>query len=156
MRKIIFKSTILLILFILANLYIALFNWKVFAVKLNIDLGFGVVEFPPFIVLFLIGLVVIGILSWSNYNIRLRKMIYELEHGMELGQIRDKLSRNQFKEALLDEKNIEFLKDRLGIKNILKKQEELTKSIFELQDQITKKPEKEPEKEQKQEPKKAE
>ena len=132
MKKVLLKSTILLILYTLAYLYFAVFNWQIFIVKLNVNLGFGVVEFPPFIVLFLLGFIIIGILSWTNYNIRLRKMIYELEHGVEMGKIKDKLVNTKVREYLLEEKNLDLLKDKMGIKEIQKKQEELMKLIDDL------------------------
>jgi hypothetical protein len=131
-KKVLLKSTILLILYILAYLYFAVFNWQIFIVKLNINLGFGVVEFPPFIVLFLLGFIFIGILSWTNYNIRLRKMIYELEHGVEMVKIKDKLVSTKVREYLLEEKNLDLLKDKMGIKEIQKTQEELMKFIDNL------------------------
>jgi len=131
-KKVLLKSTILLILYTLAYLYFAVFNWQIFIVKLNVNLGFGVVEFPPFIVLFLLGFIIIGILSWTNYNIRLRKMIYELEHGVEMGKIKDKLVNTKVREYLLEEKNLDLLKDKMGIKEIQKKQEELMKLIDDL------------------------
>ncbi len=134
MKKVLLKSTILLILYTLAYLYFAIFNWQIFIVKLNINLGFGVVEFPPFIVLFLLGFIIIGILSWTNYNIRLRKMIYELEHGVEMGKIKDKLVSTKVREYLLEEKNLDLLKDKMGIREIQKKQEELTKLITDIKD----------------------
>ncbi len=134
MKKVLLKSTILLILYILAYLYFAVFNWQIFIVKININLGFRVVEFPPFIVLFLLGFIIIGILSWTNYNIRLRKMIYELEHGMEMGKIKDKLVSTKVREYLLEEKNLDLLKDKMGIREIQKKQEELTKLITDIKD----------------------
>jgi len=133
-KKVLLKSTILLILYTLAYLYFAIFNWQIFIVKLNINLGFGVVEFPPFIVLFLLGFIIIGILSWTNYNIRLRKMIYELEHGVEMGKIKDKLVSTKVREYLLEEKNLDLLKDKMGIREIQKKQEELTKLITDIKD----------------------
>jgi len=133
-KKVLLKSTILLILYTLAYLYFAVFNWQIFIVKLNINLGFGVVEFPPFIVLFLLGFIIIGILSWTNYNIRLRKMIYELEHGVEMGKIKDKLVSTKVREYLLEEKNLDLLKDKMGIREIQKKQEELTKLITDIKD----------------------
>jgi len=138
MKKIIIKSIILLILYILFIFYFAVFNWQVFTVKLNVNLGFGILEFPPFIILSVIGLIIISILSWSNYNIRLRKMIYELEHGMEMGKIREKLSSGKIKEALTDDKILDQLKDKLGIREILKIQEKHSQILKSLQEKSNK------------------
>ncbi len=62
----------------------------------------------------------------------LRKIIYELEHGVELGKLREKMVRNKLQEQLMDEKNIEALVDRLGISEIRRQQESLVKMIGEL------------------------
>ena len=99
---------------------------------MNINLGPGSVQLPPFIILFLLGFILIGILSWSNYVQNLRKIIYELEHGVELGKMREKMVRNKLQEQLMDEKNIEALRDKLGISDILHRHESLEKMIGEL------------------------
>ena len=114
-----------MILFVLANLYFAVFNWQIFIVKLNVNLGFGIVELPLFVVLFLFGFIIAGILSWSNYYIRLRKMIYNLEHGVEIGRLKDRASSNMMKNLIFEENNLILLKEKLGITEIIKKQEEL-------------------------------
>lgn len=134
MKKVLFKSSILLILFTLASLYFAIFNWQIFIVRLNINLGFGVVKFPPFVFLFLISFLIMAILSWSNYMTRLRKMIYELEYGVEMGKVKEILTHKRIKELLIEEKNIDLLREKMGIEEIRKKQEELKKLIHELRE----------------------
>ena len=133
MKKVLFRSIFLLILYTLASLYIAVFNWQIFIVKLNINLGFGVIEFPPFFLFFLLGFVIIGILSWTNYVIRLRRMIYDLEHGMEVGKLKDKLTSSRIKKFMFEEDNLNFLKERIGVVDIQKKQDELAKLVSDLQ-----------------------
>jgi hypothetical protein len=137
MKKVILKSTLLLMLFTLVNLFFAIFNWKIFTVKLNINLGFGLVEFPPFIAMFLVGFLVVGILSWTNYNMRLRRMIYDLEHGMEIGKLKDRLSANQFKKLISEEDNLALLKDKLGIISLGEKLDDLAAKHAELQQRTT-------------------
>lgn len=127
-----FKNSILLIVYILVSAYFAIFNWQIFTVNLNVDLGFGVVTFPPFIMLFLLGFVIIGILSWMNYNSGLRRMIYELESGLEMGKMKERLTGGRVRELLTDDKNLELLKSRLGITDIRKKQEEITTILSDL------------------------
>ena len=139
MKKVLFKSSILLLLFTLASIYFAIFNWQIFIVRLNINLGFGVVEFPPFVLLILISFIIIAILSWSNYMIRLKKMIYELEYGVEMGKMRDKLTHKRVKELLTEEKNLDLLKEKMGIEEIRKKQEELKKLVQEMKEKTEEK-----------------
>ena len=139
MKKVLFRSIFLLILYTLASLYVAVFNWQIFIVKLNINLGFGVIEFPPFFLFFLLGFIIIGILSWTNYVIRLRKMIYDLEHGMEYGKLKDKLTSSRIKKHIFEEDNLNFLKERIGIVDIQKKQDELAKLVADLQQKLEQK-----------------
>jgi hypothetical protein len=136
MRKKILKHSILLILYTLINLYFAIFNWQVFIVKLNIDLGFAVLNLPPFIVLFLLGFILIGILSWMHYMTSLQKLIYELEQGVEAGKLRDRLVKSKVKEWLLDEKHVEMLVDRLGIRDLRRNQEDLQKLLAEINQKV--------------------
>ncbi len=132
MKKIIFKKFLLLIIYTVINIYFMIFNWKVFTISLNVNLGFGSAQLPPFIILFLLGFVIIGILSWSNYVQNLQKIIYELEHGVELGKMRDKMVRNRLQEQLTDEKNLDMLKKKLGITDLQQQQETLVKMIGDL------------------------
>jgi len=131
-RKLFFRNIILLIVYILISLYFAIFNWQIFTVTLNVNLGFGVVSFPPFIVLFLVGFVIIGILSWMNYSSSLRKMIYELEHGVEIGKMKEKMVGSRVRELIMDDKNLELLKSRMGIQEISKRQEEMARMLSDL------------------------
>jgi len=132
MKNLLLKNSILLILYVLISAYLAIFNWKIFTVSLNIKLGLGEVSFPPFLGLFLLGFIIIAILSWMNYSTSLRKMIYELEHGVEIGKMKDKLAGSRVKDVLLDDRNLELLKSRMGIQELRKQQEEMTKILSEL------------------------
>ena len=132
MRRLFIKSTLLLLLYTLVNLYFAAFNWKIFSVKLNIDLGFTIVEFPPFIALFLAGFLLIGILSWINYTIRVRKLILDLEQGVEIGRLKDRLMDKKIRNLVFDENTLKILKEKMGIKELFEKTEELTRLVSEL------------------------
>jgi hypothetical protein len=113
-----------------------IFNWKIFTIILNVDLGFGVVKLPPFIILFLLGFFLIGILSWISYVSSLQKTIYELEQGVELGKMKDKLIQNKVREQLLNPSQIDELKKKMGIAELGKQQEELVKVVSELSSRL--------------------
>jgi hypothetical protein len=132
MKKILFKKFILLILFTLVNVYFMVFNWQIFTINQNVNLGFGMVRLPPFIILFLLGFLIIGILSWVSYITNLQRTIYELEQGVELGKMKDKLVQNKIREQLMDQKNIDVLQNKLGIPDLMKKQDELHRLLSEM------------------------
>jgi len=125
MRRLLLKSSTVFILYTLINLYFAIFNWKIFTVKLNIELGFAVIELPPFITLFLTGLILIGILSWMNYIIRLRKLIIDLEQGVEIGKLKDKLMDRKIRSLVFDENTLMVLREKLGIAELEKRQDDM-------------------------------
>ena len=136
MKRLLIRKSILLILYTLLNVYFMGFNWKVFTVTLNINLGFSVVSFPPFIVLFLLGFIIIGILTWTNYMASLKKMINELEKGAEIGQMKEKSFSKRIRKQLVDEQVLDLMKHKLGIEGIQSKQEELIRSISELKEHL--------------------
>ena len=138
MKKLLLKKSIILILYTLANLYFMGFNWKLFTTSLNINLGFGVVTFPPFIVLFFLGFILIGILSWMNYISGLQKIIYELKNGDKNGKVNEKMVSKRVRRQLLDEENLKLMKEKLGIEDIRSKQEELIRSLSELKHHLQK------------------
>jgi len=123
------------LLYLLVYIYFAIFNWQVFTVNLNIDLGFGVIGFPPFIVLFVIGFLLVGILAWINYVNSLRRLIYELEQGIEFGKMKEKMVSNRVQEMLFDDKNIEQLKGKMGVSELRRRQEEILLVLNDLKAQ---------------------
>lgn len=66
----------------------------------------------------------------------LQKMIYELEQGVEIGKMKDKLVKNRVKELILDENNLALLMDKMGIQDIRKKQEEVMKLLAEINQKV--------------------
>ncbi len=139
MKKIILKSSIILLLYTLVNLYFALFNWKIFSVQLNVNMGFAVLKFPPILMLFLAGFILIAILSWINYNLRLRKLIRGLEQGAEIGKLKDKILDKQFRELLFDDKTLTVLSEKLGLNEIRNKIKDIIRMIAEMSQNSTKK-----------------
>jgi len=135
MKNLILRKFLSLILYTLVYLYFTIFNWEIFTVSLNINLGFAVASIPPFIILFLLGFIIIGILSWVSYVSHLQKIIYELEHGIETGEKKDIRIKEKIKSQLLTEENINLLKDKTGIREIASRQEKLIAMIDELKSQ---------------------
>ena len=119
-------------MYIIIYVYFMIFNWKIFTLKLDINLGLAQVQLPPFIILFLLGLTFLIILTWISYITNLQKIIYDLEQGKN-EKMSDKIVINKVKEQFKDHENIETLKTRLGISEIRSKQDELIAMISNLQ-----------------------
>jgi len=132
MKKLLLKKSWALILYTLIFLYFMVFNWQVFTLKLNINLGFAQAQLPPFIILFILGLGLLIILTWINYIANLQKIIFELKQGKN-EKMTDKLVIKKVKEQLKDQENVESLKSRLGISEIRTKQDELIQMLSNMQ-----------------------
>lgn len=85
MKLLLVRKFIWVILFSLVHLWFMVFNWQLFITVLNVNLGFGVVRLPPFLVLFLAGFVMLLIQSWSGYVNKLHRIIHDLEEELEEG-----------------------------------------------------------------------
>lgn len=131
-KKLLLKKSLLLILYTLVQLYLMVFNWKLFTLKQSINLGFVTVSLPPFVVISLVGFIIIVALTWVNYILSLKKIIYELESGLEHSRMQDKQVMKKVRELVTKEENVDLLKDKLGIAEIRTKQEELMQMMTDL------------------------
>lgn len=132
MKGLMLKKSLLLIFYTLIHLYFMVFNWDLFTLNQQINLGFVTVSLPPFIVLFLLGFIFIVALTWINYILSLKKIIYELENGLEQSRMKDKLVMRKVKELVMKEENLDLLKDKMGIAELKSKQEELIQMMSDL------------------------
>lgn len=82
MKLLFIKKFLWLILFTLIHLWFMVFNWQLFITMLNVNLGFGVVRMPPFVVLFLTGFVILAIHSWTGYVNKLHRIIHDLKEEL--------------------------------------------------------------------------
>lgn len=96
-------------------LYFAIFNWDVFIITINTDLGFAVVQTPPFLLLFLIGLLIIAVQSNFTYIQETKHEVKDLQRNIELERLKKDNEINDFKASVLDsqtktsERNIQKL-----------------------------------------------
>ena len=73
--KVRYLINLLLGFWIAVWVYFALFNWEIFIVKININLGFAVLNTFPFLAFFIIGLLVILAIRYLlQYSRMLRRM----------------------------------------------------------------------------------
>src|SRR6056297_1512092 len=83
-----FKTTInyFLIIWIVIWAYFAAFNWEVFAVALNTNLGFTVITGYPFLFYFIVGIILFIVLRYIAQYLSERQKTYErhLEHKIAM------------------------------------------------------------------------
>lgn len=76
MKKIKTKQIIdtAIIIWVLIWLYYSIFNWDVFIIKLQTNLGFAVIGVYPFIFFFLIGLIFLALIRYFDTIIAMRRL----------------------------------------------------------------------------------
>jgi len=102
-------------IYLVLSLYFAMFNWDIFIITINTNLGFAVVKTPPFLLLFLIGLFIIAIQSNFSYIRETSHEVENLQRVIELEKLKKNNEINDFKASVLDsqtkttERNIQKL-----------------------------------------------
>ncbi|MBD3223575.1 MAG: hypothetical protein GF313_02530 [Caldithrix sp.] len=94
------SRTIVTLMYIMIVLYFAIFNWDLFTVTLNIDIGFTLIQMPIFIVLFSISFIFIllqlamGIINNMQTERHIAQKDYEImnlkaeQYGNQLSEVR--------------------------------------------------------------------
>lgn len=118
------KSTLLLtVLYLVIIVYFAIFNWNIFVLELDINLGIKVVQAPLIAVTFLLGILFFLILwlnSWFSILLIRKKLnktrneLYTLKAAHDLN-VDDKLNILTNKlDSVIDNLNLES--DKLNVK----------------------------------------
>ena len=120
-----FKTIIsyFLIIWIVIWAYLAAFNWEVFAVALNINLGFAVITGYPFLFYFIVGIILFIALRYIAQYLSERQRSYErhLEHkiamqgkDIEILQLKEVLFNMQTKEYNQNAESMKSLNEKLN------------------------------------------
>lgn len=137
---------ILLVVWIVIWAYFAVFNWNVFNVKINMSLGFTVINSYPFIWFFVLGvLILLGIRYLVQYSRMLRQLemkeknnkIAMQEKDIEILKLKEVLFEMQSKEFNKSTANINALNEKLDRIIAERKEENLSME----KESETKKPE---------------
>ena len=116
MRKI---HLVIIILYFLIACYFALFNWAIFSVSLNVDLGFSIIQIPLIAMVFSFSLIILLIQLGLNY-------VSDLSHERDLGKKESDIQ--SFKAELHDHKSddLEVFSEKLN--SVEQKLDELLQS----------------------------
>lgn len=120
-----FKTVIsyFIIIWIVIWAYFAAFNWEVFAVAININLGFTVITGYPFIFYFVAGIILFIALRYIAQYLSERQRAYErhLEHkiamqgkDIEILQLKEVLFNMQTKEHNQNVESMNTLNEKLN------------------------------------------
>ncbi len=125
---------ILLILYLASWIYYAVFNWDVFAIKLNTNAGFSVIGGYPFLFFFVLGLAALLILKYVIHISLLQKdrsdkdqrhRITILEKDIEILKMKEVLFKMQTSEMSKNSSHLNALHEKLdALSNQISHEEE--------------------------------
>ncbi len=125
---------IILILYLASWIYYAVFNWDVFAIKLNTNAGFSVIGGYPFVFFFILGLVGLLILKYIIHISLLQKdrgekdqrhRITILEKDIEILKMKEVLFKMQTSEMSKNSSHLNALHEKLdALSNQISHEEE--------------------------------
>jgi hypothetical protein len=91
---------ILIFIWIAIWLYYALFNWDVFVVRLNTNLGFNTVPMLPFVLFFFIGLLVLVVMKYIIYYEQVKVEARDKEYKDKISLLKKDIEILKLKEVL--------------------------------------------------------
>ena len=134
---------ILLVIYIISVLYFAVFNWEMFLITLNVNLGFSIINIPLIVAIFLYGICFL-LIQWGLVNIYKLKTERDLARKdseiklLKSAQYDNQASEIQKHSATLDELNSKLNKVMEKLEIDIKKQAvtEMTETIKVSEEEI--------------------
>jgi len=111
--------------------YFALFNWDIFIVRININLGFGIISSYPFLLLFFIGLLVMLSIRYLLHYSRMLRRIEVKEKNDKIKMQEKDIEILQLKEMLYKMQSEEDKKTRDSLSEMHKKLETIARQFEE-------------------------
>ena len=121
-----------IIVWVLLWLYFLLFNWKVFSINLDTNLGFTVVGGYPFIFFFLIGLLFLILIKYFDHLIEMKRL--NMEKGMEnkIALLEKDIELLKLKESFVNKLSEEVTTKASNMNALYNKLYELTEKLMEI------------------------
>jgi hypothetical protein len=112
-----YVQTVPIVALFLVMAYFALFNWNVFIVSLNIDVGLGVIAVPLVATVFLVGLFFLGLQTGLTYFVGFRRNRDRTLKESEIGALKKEkdLEISALKASFYDEQPAQIKQNALKI-----------------------------------------
>lgn len=136
MKKTSIQSAINILIFIWIAiwLYYALFNWDVFVVKLNTNLGFNTVPTLPFVLFFFIGLLILVVMKYIIYYDQVKVDARDKEYKDKISLLKKDIEILKLKEVLFKMQSEGMNKSTATVNALQAKLDELSKKRDENND----------------------
>jgi len=119
----------LLIIWIVIWVYFAAFNWAVFTVSININLGFTVVTGYPFLFYALAGIVMLIVLRYIAQYLRERQRTHEKNLENKITMQKKDIEILQLKEVLFNIQTKEYNQNAESMKSLSEKLNEISEQM---------------------------
>lgn len=136
MKKINIQAVIniVIIIWIAIWIYYALFNWDVFVVKLNTNLGFNTISLYPLVLFFFIGLILCITVKYAIYYEQLQVLASDKEYKDKISLLKKDIEILKLKEVLFKMQSDGMNKSTSAINALQAKLDELSKKPAEDKD----------------------
>lgn len=118
---------ILIFIWIAVWLYYALFNWDVFVVKLNTNLGFNTIPILPFVLFFFIGLLILVVMKYIIYYEQVQVDARDKEYKDKISLLKKDIEILKLKEVLFKMQSEGMTKSTATVNALQAKLDELSK-----------------------------
>jgi len=111
-----------IIIWVVKWLYYCIFNWDIFIIKLETNLGFATIGSYPLVFFFLLGLIILGLVRYFDTIISMRKLgeykdlekdIALLEKDIEVHKLRETVYKMQSEEMSRNDASLQALHQKL-------------------------------------------
>ena len=122
-------SNYTIIVYLIIWIYYAGFNWDVFAIKLNTNLGFSVIGGFPFIFFFLLGLAAILLFRYFAYISKVNTDKIESNSSHRIAMMEKDIELLKMKEVLLKMQTAEMDKNSANLSVLHEKLDNLSNQM---------------------------
>lgn len=120
---------ILLVTWLFIWIYYLAFNWAVFSIELNINLGFAVISGYPFVFFFLLGLIALIFIKYSFHFTALKQVSKEKEEQNEKTLLEKDIEILKLKEVLFKMQTKDLNESSSALSALQEKLDSISKQI---------------------------
>jgi len=111
--------------------YFLVFNWDVFVVKLNTNLGFTVVKGLPFVFFFVVGLLFLFIIRYSQHLSEIKNRGIEADYKNTILLLEKDIEVLKLKETLFKMQSEEMSQNSGALQSLQKRLDEISNKMDE-------------------------
>lgn len=110
-------------------LYYLIFNWEVFSIKLNTNLGFAVIGSYPFLLFSILGIILLILIKYFEQTMALRELRKKIDLENSIALLEKDIENFKLKETLLKMQAEEINSNSSNLKTMYNKLDDISNKI---------------------------